>query len=111
MECCLIWSLMTMIRDNSSAARGHAVREAGEQFFVERLPLLLQNPLHFVRRASEPSFDARLEDAPQILDGVEVRRVGWEVERSTPWLWNQRRARWEVCCGALSCWNHQCSRG
>lgn len=36
----LIRCLMTVIRNNSSAARRHAVREAGEQFLVERLPLL-----------------------------------------------------------------------
>jgi hypothetical protein len=62
-----------MICHNSSAARRHAVREAGEQFCVERLPLLFQHALHFVRCASEPCFDTRLEDAPQVFDGVEVR--------------------------------------
>ena len=64
---------MTVIRNNCSAARRHAVREAGEQILVQRLPFLLEHPLDFVSCTSEAILDARFEDAPQILDRVEVR--------------------------------------
>ena len=63
-----------MICNNSGASRWHAVREAGEQLFAESLPFLLQNSFNFICRASESCFDARLEDAPQILYRVEVRK-------------------------------------
>ncbi len=63
---------MTVIGNNCSASRWHAMREAGEQSCVDRLPLILQNPLHFISCAGEASFDARLEDAPQIFYRLEM---------------------------------------
>ena len=79
MDCMLIWGFVTTIRNNSSTARGHAVRQTSEQLLVECLPLFLQHSLNFICRTCESCFNSRLEYAPQILNGVEVRRVGREI--------------------------------
>jgi hypothetical protein len=55
---------MTVICDDSSTTRRHAVRQAREQVLVQPFPFLLENLLNFVRRASQPLLDAPLEDAP-----------------------------------------------
>ena len=60
----LVRHLMALIRHNRSASRGHAVREAGEQLFVERLPFLLENPLNLISRARESLLDSALQYAP-----------------------------------------------
>src|SRR5690242_7825294 len=71
---------MTVIGDDGRTTRRPTVREACEQLLVQCFPFLLQHSLDFVRRASQPLLDAPFEDTPEVLDRVEVGRVGREVE-------------------------------
>jgi hypothetical protein len=58
----------------------HAVCELREEISVQPVPLLPQHLLDFLCGARQALVHLLFEDGPEILDGVEIRGIGWEVE-------------------------------
>src|SRR4051812_15058682 len=73
-------SVIAICMNNSLTTLRHAVHKLAKQFGGGGLPLLCHHVLQSVLRGWLALLDASRHVVPQVLDGVEVRRVGREVE-------------------------------
>jgi hypothetical protein len=66
--------------NNSLTTLGHAVHKRAHVFSVERVPFRCDHVLQFVHGGAVELLDAARESVPEVLDRVQIRGIGREVD-------------------------------
>src|SRR6478609_7673386 len=96
----LICDLVTLILDQQLQPARHAAAKLVDVSQVSGVPLLPDELLQFLHRLREARVNARLQLAPEVLNGVEVRTPCWPLKPGDPQameigdrLWGRVEAR------------------